>query len=51
MVYHDDVSFDHNNLFGLEMPADFLSIAFTAVVSIGGVIGYVKSGIFKYQKY
>ncbi|KPM08348.1 transmembrane protein 14C-like protein [Sarcoptes scabiei] len=37
-------SFDSNNLFGLKMPADFLSIGYAFFVACGGIIGYLKAG-------
>ncbi|KAH9421111.1 Transmembrane protein 14C [Dermatophagoides pteronyssinus] len=40
----DKDTFETNNLFGLEMPADFLSIGYACIVAIGGIIGYAKAG-------
>jgi len=33
-----------NNIFGLEMPADVISIAYALTVAAGGAIGYFTKG-------
>src|SRR5699024_6735350 len=33
-----------NNFFGLEMPADILSILYAGTVALGGAIGYATKG-------
>ena len=39
----------HNNIFGLEMPVDVISILYASTVALGGVIGFATKGLFLFS--